>query len=390
MKFGKNLLGLWNLRQDVTFLNHGSFGACPIEVLDAAHRYEMELEKEPVNFLLDVYPQLAAASRKKLAGFLNADEAGLGFVENASSGLCSIIREFETLLRPGDEVLITNHVYPAVRNALQYSAGRAGFRIVTADADLPFGSSFDISEAIERKISERTRAIVIDHVTSACGAVFPVIEIAGHAKSKGLITVVDGAHAPGFVPLDLQKVPCDWYVGNCHKWMCAPKGAAFIYASEERREMTHPLNIANNHGMPFRDEFDWQGSKNPAPWIAVGDAIDFFEKFGWNEVRDYNNTLARAAKKILLESVGSVSEIPDDMIGSMAAFTIPESLYNRPADTKALRYNLFSRHSVEVPVMEVSGRVMIRVSAQIYNELPDYEKLADILRGYIKRGIKIA
>lgn len=380
----------WLLEDEIVFLNHGSFGATPRVVLAAQDRYRARLEREPVRFMVRELEPLLDGARRRLAAFLSADPEGLAFVSNATAGVNAVLRSLA--LARDDEILLTSQEYNACRNTAEYVAERAGARVVVADLPFPISSPSEVTRRVLERVTPRTRLALVDHVTSPTGLILPVREIVAALAARGIDTLVDGAHAPGMLPLDIGAVGAAYYTGNLHKWVCAPKGAAFLHVRADRREsvrppaISHGANSARKDRSRFLLEFDWTGTFDPTAWLSAPDAIDFMGSLlpgGWPELRDRNRRLALRARDILAAALGVPPPAPDEMIGSLAALPLPDgsattaaALYGDP-----LQDELLERFRIEVPVVPWPRppRRLIRVSAQVYNEESDYRKLAEAL-----------
>lgn len=378
----------WTLDPSITFLNHGSFGATPRVVLEKQDAFRAQMEREPVRFFVRELEPLLDDARHALAEFLGADEKGLAFVPNATAGVNAVLRSLD--LDQHDELLVTTHEYNACRNALEYVANLAGAKIVLAEIPFPIDSADVVVERVLEKVTDRTRLLLIDHITSQTGLVFPVERLVRELAQRGIDTLVDGAHAPGSIPLRLRELGAAYYTGNLHKWVCAPKGAAFLYVRENRRMGIHPISISHGANSTRTDrsrfllEFDWTGTFDPTPWLSVPAALAFMSSHGgWPEVMRRNRELALLARDSLCSSLGIDKPAPDDMLASMAAVPLPDgtqssapSLYGDP-----LQDELLFAHGIEVPIVPWPHppKRVLRVSAQLYNEIGDYEKLAALL-----------
>jgi isopenicillin-N epimerase len=379
----------WTLDPAITFLNHGSFGATPRVVLEKQDAFRAQMEREPVRFFVRELEPLLDDARSVLAAFLGADEKGLAFVPNATAGVNAVLRSLD--LDKFDELLVTTQEYNACRNALDYVAATSGAKIVVADIPFPIESADVVHERVLEKVSDRTRLLLIDHITSQTALVFPVERIVKELASRGIDTLVDGAHAPGSIPLNLRELGAAYYTGNLHKWVCAPKGAAFLYVRDNRRMSVHPIAISHGANSPRTDrsrfliEFDWTGTFDPSAWLSVPAALEFMSSHGgWPDVMRRNRQLALLARDLLCDALGIDKPAPDDMLASMAAVPLPDgtqssapSLYGDP-----LQDELLFTHAIEVPIVpwpQPPNR-LLRVSAQLYNEMGDYEKLARVLR----------
>ncbi|MBI5368451.1 MAG: aminotransferase class V-fold PLP-dependent enzyme [Planctomycetes bacterium] len=393
----------WALDPAITFLNHGSFGACPRAVLAAQDRWRARLEAEPVRFLLRDLWGLLDEARAGLAAFLHADPDDLAFVTNATAGVNAVLRSLA--LAPGDELLTTDHAYNACRNALEFVAERAGARVVVATVPFPLVAAEQVVEAVLGAVTPRTRLALIDAVTSPTGLVLPVARLLGALRARGVEILVDAAHAPGMLPLDLgahAAAGAAYVTGNCHKWLCAPKGAGFLWVRRDLQERVRPLAISHGANIRppgrsrFRCEFDWTGTHDPTPFLCVPEAIRTVGALvpgGWPEVMRRNRALALAARAALCARLGVPPPAPEDMIGSLAAVPLPAGSGGprraasapaalSPAPTDPLQDALFERYGIEVPVIAfpaAAPRRWVRVSAQLYNEPAEYARLGAAL-----------
>jgi isopenicillin-N epimerase len=386
-----NLAAHWALDPAVVFLNHGSFGACPTEVLRYQAALREEMEREPVRFLSRELDDRLDAARAPLGAFLGADPDDLAFVTNATSGVNAVLRSHD--FASGDEVLTTDHAYTACKNALEYVARRTGARVVIAPVPFPVASPDAVVDAILARVTPRTRLALLDHVTSPTALILPIERLIAELGRRGIETLIDGAHAPGMVPLNLEALGATYYSGNCHKWLCAPKGSAFLWVRRERHADVHPLTIS--HGATarrpgrerFRLEFDWTGTSDPTAWLTVPKAIEYIASLvpgGWPAIMTRNHALALHARRLLAETVGTALPCPDEMIGSLASVVLPDGpttdIYWRNPDP--LHPRLFQHWGIEVPVMSwpAPPRRLVRISAQLYNDPAQYVRLADALR----------
>jgi isopenicillin-N epimerase len=372
---------LWRLDRSVDYLNHGSLGACPAAVLEAQSALRAEMEREPVDFLSGTLPARLKAARLELAAFLHADPLDLVFVQNATAGVNAVLRSLE--LRAGDELLVTGHTYAACRKTVDFVARRAGARIVAVE--LPFAGATEdgMVEAIVRGASPRTRIALIDHVTSPTALILPVRRLIAELAARGIDTLVDGAHAPGMVPLALAELGAAYYTGNAHKWLCAPKGAAFLHVRRDRQPGLHPNVISHGYPDGFQAEFDWVGTLDPTPWLCIPEAIRFMSGLlpgGWPDIMARNRALALCARDRLCEAMGIEPPCPDSMIGSMASLPLPAARADAPAealDSQGL-HDWFRSRGVET-WLHPHPVPLIRVSAQLYNREEQFERLARLL-----------
>ena len=381
---------LWPLDPAVIFLNHGAFGACPTEVLRHQAALRAEMEAEPVRFLSRELDERLDVARRALAAFVGAEPDDLAFVPNATSGVNAVLRSFA--FASGDELLTTDHAYNACRNTLEYVAGRAGARLIVATVPFPVASPEQVVEAVLARVTARTRLALVDHVTSPTALLLPVERLLAELTARGVEVVVDGAHAPGMVPLDLASLGATYYSGNCHKWLCAPKGSAFLWVRRDRRAGVRPVTISHGANATrtgrsrFHLEFDWTGTGDPTAWMTVPKAIEHLGGLvagGWPALMAKNHALALEARQVLSAAVGTPLPCPDTMVGSLATVVLPDGLttdigWRRPDPIQA---RLFEGWGIEVPIMSwpAPPRRLVRVSAQLYNRREHYTRLAEAL-----------
>ena len=381
----------WTLSPDVIFLNHGSFGACPIPVLAAQQEMRSRMEREPVRFMQRELEPLLDVARGQLGGFLQADPRHLAFVANATAGVNAVVRSLD--FQPGDEILTTDHDYNACRCVLLDTARRTGAKVVIARVPFPVTGEQAIIDAILAATTARTRLAFIDHITSPTALVFPIGKIVRQLEARGIDCLVDGAHAPGSVPLDLDGLRPAYYTGNLHKWVCAPKGAGFLYVRPDRQERIRPAVISHgeNTRRPgrshFHDRFDWPGTLDPTAWLAVPDAIRFGASLhpgGWPELYDQNRALAAAGRALVAGRLGVALPAPNALLASMATIPLPDSIQRASftADRiDPLQTRLLEHYRIEVPIVRWGepARRYVRLSAQAYNSTEDYRALAAAL-----------
>jgi isopenicillin-N epimerase len=391
----------WLLDTNVTFLNHGSFGATPIEVLSKQDEYRTRLEREPVRFMVRELEPLLDAARAEVAAFVGADAEGVAFVQNATAGVNAVLRSLD--LDRHDELLVTTHEYNGSRNALDFAASLSGAKVVCVDVPFPIESPEEVVKRVLAQVTERTRLLLIDHITSQTALILPVQRIVAELRERGIDTLIDGAHAPGMVPLDVRAIGAAYYTGNFHKWVCAPKGAGFLYVTKNRRASVRPAIISHGANATRTDrsryllEFDWTGTYDPTAWLCVPEALRFMNglvKGGWPEVMRRNHALALRARDLLCDRLGIAHPAPDDMLGAMAAFPMPDgtaldnsALYGG----EPLQDALLEKYAIEVPVMPwpYPPKRTLRVSCQLYNEIGEYERLGDALVAEL-RGCGVA
>ena len=385
--------GFWPLDPQVIFLNHGSFGCCPRPILKFQQALQERLERQPVRFLVDDFEALWDDARRALAQFVGAETEDLVFVTNATSGVNTVLRSLE--FKRGDELLTTDHAYNACRCALDFAAARAGTRVVVAKIPFPLESSQQAVDALLARVTRRTRLALLDHVSSSTGLVFPLQRIIGELSARGVETLVDGAHAPGMVPLNLKKLGAAYYTGNCHKWLCTPKTAALLYVQRDHQKKIRPLAISHGANSTRRDpsrfllEFSWTGTGDFSAWLSVPESLRIIGALlpgGWPAVMQRNRALALAARRLLCDALSISPPCPDEMIGSLASVPLPDmttaDIARISNGLDALRDRLFREHGFEVPVFPwpAPPKRLLRISAQLYNSLPQYEKLAAVLK----------
>ena len=382
----------WVLDPEVVFLNHGSFGATPKAVLDEQSRIRLQIEREPLIFFDHDYLPALDQARAVLAEFLGAQTDDLAFVVNATTGVNTVLRSLR--LERGDQLLVTDHEYDACRNAIEAVAADSGAEVVVASIPFPLSSESRVVEAVIEKVTPRTRLLLIDHATSQTGMVLPIERLVNEAQAREVDVLVDGAHAPGMVPLDLDTLGAAYYTGNLHKWTCAPKGAAFLHVREDRRDGVRPLVISHGaNAKPvkrsrFHLEHDWTGTRDPSAWLSVPVALDEMESMvegGWDEVRRRNRELVLEGRDILCDALGVKAPCPDGMIGSLASLPLPDGdsgSVNELFPFDRLQDRLREDYRIEVPVIAwpAPPRRLVRISAQLYNSRPQYVALAEALR----------
>jgi isopenicillin-N epimerase len=386
-----DLAAHWSLESGTAHLNHGSFGACPTVVLQAQARRRARLEADPVRFMLRELPAAQDAARAALAAFVGARADDLVFVPNATAGVNTVLRSLR--LERGDELLATDHGYNACNNALDAVAERAGARVVRASLPFPLRHENEVVDAVLAEVGPRTRLALLDHVTSATGLVLPIARLVAELSARGVDTLVDGAHAPGMLALDLRALGAAYYTANCHKWLCTPKAAGFLHVREDRQDGVRPLAISHGANSPrtdrsrFQLEFEWTGTDDPTARLCVPDALAFLGGLlpgGWPELMLRNHALAVAARDTLCSALEIPPPAPDAMIGSLAAVPLPDAVMP-PSDVlpriDPLQAALRERDRIQVPVFTwpAPPRRLLRVSAQAYNAADEYERLARAL-----------
>jgi isopenicillin-N epimerase len=381
---------LWLLDPQVVFLNHGSFGACPRHILEHQREFRDRLERQPIHFFVRDLEKLLDQSRAALAEFIGAKPDNLVFVPNATAGVNTVLRSLT--FKPGDELLVTDHEYNACRNALEFVAKRSSAKVVIATVPFPVHSANHIVDCVLSCVTPRTRLVLMDHVTSQTGMIMPVAALIQQLTQRGIDTLVDGAHAPGMIPLHLESLGATYYTGNCHKWLCAPKTVAFLYVQTSRQYLIHPLSISHGHTSPRTDrsrfliEFAWTGTGDPTPALCLPETLKFIGSLqpgGWEHVMARNRELALDARKIICAALKTNLPCPDDWIGSMASIPISDATEKSlpPLFLDPLQDRLIEKYKIEVPVVPwpAPPKRLIRISAQLYNSLPQYRLLAEAL-----------
>jgi isopenicillin-N epimerase len=386
---------LWTLDPAVAYLNHGSFGACPEAILDKQSELRTRLEREPMDFLVRRLPGLLAEARAALAAFVGADGDDLAFVSNATAGVNAVVRSLA--FSPGDEFLTTDHAYAACKKTLDYVASRTGARVVVAPVPFPLRSDEDVVSAVLSSVTSHTRLAMLDHVTSPTALVFPLERLVRELSARGVDAVVDGAHALGMVPLDLGRLGAAYYTANAHKWLCAPKGAAFLHVRKDRQKGLHPIAISHGYAggeARFKDEFDWTGTIDPTAALCVPDCIAYLGGLlpgGWPALMETNRALALKARAILCEALGVPPPAPASMIGAMASVPLPAAAPGSPA--RRLDRDELANWTRERGVESwfhwwppAGGGKLVRVSAQLYNTESQFVRLAGLLAEALREG----
>jgi isopenicillin-N epimerase len=391
------LRDLWVLDPAVAFLNHGSFGACPQPVLDHQTELRERMERDPVRFFSRDYDELLGRAIEESASFIGADPAGYAFVPNATHGVNALLRGAP--IEPGDEILVTDHGYEACTLAAEEIAAERGASVRTARLALPVTGPDEVVESILAAVTPATRVAVVDHVTSATALVLPIEDIIVGLAARGVATIVDGAHAPGMVPLDLASLGCAAYAGNWHKWVCSPKGSAFVWVAPQWRDRARPLVVSHGAGhpkegqTPLRARFDWTGTADPTGYLTVPFAVETIGKMlpgGWPEIMERNRDLALTMRRRVESASGLQASGPESMVGSMAAFSIGPPAPDPFGRAKPLQARFADEHRVVVGVSAVraSPRLQIRVSAHLHTEAATIEPLLEALAefGEIRTG----
>jgi isopenicillin-N epimerase len=391
--FGHALRGEWLLAPEITYLNHGTVGATPRVVLDAQRRIQDEIERQPSAFLLrrlsstrigvpDDTPSSLREAASAIASRVGARQEDLVFVDNATTGANAVFGSLD--LGTGDELAILDLAYGGIARAARFAARKAGAEVVvvetSADQLLSGSATVDDGEqilsAVERTLTPRTRLVAIDHVAAETALVLPVADIAALCRSKGVLTFVDGAHAPGAVALNVEQLGVDFYAANLHKWAWAPRSSGFLWARPTHHEWLHPPVMSWGLDLGFTAEFDWVGTRDPSPFLAAPEGFRLLEAFGAERVRAYNHDLAWHAARHLARTWHTTLTTPESMIGTMATIALPAAFGSTPEAAARLRDALLFEDQIEVQLHAWRDRLWVRVSAQIYNDLADIDRLA--------------
>lgn len=382
----------WLLDPDVTYLNHGSFGACPRPVLDEQARLRGLLEADPMAFYFDAYPGMWQSALEVLGGFLQADVAGLAFVTNASTGVSTVLRSLH--LVPGDEVLLLDHTYQACRNAIDRTCRDTGARPVVVALAPHALDDEAIVRVFTAAITPRTRLALLDTVTSPTALRLPFERLVAEIQGRGVDVLLDAAHGPGLVPLALGALSAAYVTGNCHKWLCTPKGSGFLHVRADRRDGFEPLVTSHGYSAPvtaaerYRRQFDWPGTQDPTPWLCIPRAIDWLGRLwpgGFSELQQRNHALALQARDVLADAIGMPDRVPAGRITAMVSLSIPASDAPPGAtvlDGDPLMRTLYERYRIQAIVLTWPAHRAryLRVSAAPYNSLDEYRYLAQALR----------
>lgn len=373
---GRAIRHEWPLDWRFLSVNHGSFGATPRVVLAAQQDWRRRMEAQTGRFFGRVLPDALRHAADRLGAFIGAEGKDIAFVDNATTGCNAVLRSLR--LQPGDEIVVLTHGYGAVRNTVRYVTQRAGARMVEAEIPFPRPDADTVVARLHAALTARTRLAVLDHVTSGSALVLPIQRMVEVCHAAGVPVLVDGAHAPAQVDLYLRALGADWYAGNCHKWLCAPKGSAFLWAAPERQADMHPTTISHGFGSGYLEEFDWTGTRDPSAYLCVDTAIDFHARLGGPALRARNIALAAEAAGLVARRLHTETGGSTEMAGAMGIVRLPV-----PGEATAERAVAVRRHlldaGTDAPVHAISGSLWLRISAFAYNELEDYQRLAALL-----------
>jgi len=379
----------WGIDPQITYLNHGSLGNCPLAVLEKQTELRRRMEAELITFVDRDLEGLLFDALRALADFVGAQAEDVVFVENATTGVNAVLRSLT--FAEGDELLTTNHEYNACKNALHFVADRFGATVEVADIPFPIQSSDQVYNALMAKVTNRTRLLMISHLTSPTALLFPVERIVDELNQRGIDTLIDGAHVPGMLPLNLDELGAAYYTGNCHKWMCTPKGSGFLHVRRDKQAQIRPLTISHGANSRrtdlsrFQLEFGWTGTKDYTPWLCVPIAIKHINEIfpgGWSALMERNRNLTLEMRGEVCNALGVEPPCPDDMLGAMAALPLPDGdSAPPPMEFDPLQNKLFHQFHLEIPVISwpVPPKRLLRYSVQIYNSREDLLRLTSVL-----------
>ena len=385
----------WSLEQSRLFLNHGSFGACPDFVIAEQRKWQELMEQEPVRFFEELMPGLLQSSRQALGKFLHCSPEDLAFVSNATSGVNTVLRSLQ--FERGDEILVPNHAYQACRNSIDFVARRWGAKVVEVNIPFPIEGPQTVIGLMKSAYTSKTKLVMIDTVTSPTGLLMPFKELTAYFESRGVEVLLDAAHGIGMIPLNLATLGASYVTSNCHKWLCAPKGTAFLYVREDKQKKIQPLTISHGHTYPlgettrFRHEFDWTGTQDISGWCALPAVIEGMADLvdgGGEGIMQHNHELAIQGRDILCDRLGIEQPCPNEMIACISTIKLPGEILPKEKmhEPDPLHHILSEKYNIQVPVWtwpSPAGRYL-RISAQLYNSIEQYERLADALVNELK------
>lgn len=365
---------------EVTFLNHGSFGACPRPVFEDYQKWQYELERQPLEFLGRRSVDLLAEARTALASFLNIEPDEVVYFPNPTTAINMVARNLN--LQPGDEIIATNHEYGAMDRTWNFICEKTGAQYIQQPIDLPVTDHQAFADTFLDGLTSNTRVIFISHITSPTALIFPVKEICDKARQLGIMSIVDGAHAVGHLDLDLSEIDADIYTGACHKWLCAPKGASFLYADQRIQSILEPLVVSWGYQSEkpgpsqFIDYHEWQGTRDLAAFLSVPTAIKYQQENNWPEIQKHCHNLAKQGREIINSITGlePISPASTTWFNQMASVRMPDDL-----DHEALQAHLYDQYRIEIPVISWQNENFLRISVQAYNQVADIDKLVEAI-----------
>jgi isopenicillin-N epimerase len=374
--YGAAIRHEWNLDPEFLTVNHGSYGATPKPVLAAQRAWQARMEAQPTRFFAREFFVLLRQAAARLATFVGVEPDDLVFVENATVGCNAVLRSIDFL--PGDEIVVLTHGYGAVLKTARYVAARHRARVVEVPVPFPARDDAALLDSLAAALGPRTRLAVLDHITSASALLLPLAEMAAACHARAVPVLADGAHAPGNIALNIPATGADYYVGNCHKWLMAPKGCGFLWARRERQDGLHPVTISHGYGSGFLAEFDWTGTRDMSAYLAVTAALDFHQRLGGPALRARNTALAAEAAAMLAGRLGTSTVQGNAASHAMALVRLPIRGEVDPERALALRERLLEL-GTDAPINALAGAAWLRISAQAYNDIRDFDQLAHIV-----------
>lgn len=376
--FGAAALADFLLEDGLTYLNHGAYGAVARPVMDAAQAMRERIEGQPSRFLTRELSPLLRQTADRLGDYVGAQGQDIVFLDNATTAINAVLRSM--VLFPGDEVLTTSLTYGAVMRTLEFVCDRAEARLIPLHIDYPVQDSGQVVDTIVDAISSRTRLLVIDHVTSKTAAILPIAEIAAECRDRGVLVLVDGAHAPGMLDLDIEALGVTWYTGNCHKWLGAPRGSAFLWSVRDRQAYLRPTTISHHVSDGYVPAFDWPGTKDFTPYLTIPAALDYRALYGEARLRGYCHNLAVEAGAHLARLIGTEVGLSPAMTPFMVTVAMPPRFGPPKQETAvAIRQKIRQEHNLEIDIQAFEKRLWLRLSLYVYNEMADADRLAHAL-----------
>ena len=377
----QNLKSLFMLDPKITYLNHGSFGACPTPVFNELIKWQKKLELEPTKHLaFDVYEYLEQ-SRISLSNYIDCNKDDIIFSPNPSTALNTVIKSLD--LKKNDEILTTNHEYGALDKTWKFICKKTGAKYIQTDIPLPFLSEEDFIERLEAKITSKTKIIFASHITSSTAIIFPAKKISALAKKHNLFCIIDGAHAPAFIDLSIKKINCDVYVGACHKWMCSPKGVSFLYVKKNHQNKIDPLVVSWGYDSDFPSEskfldyHQWQGTKDMSAYLTIPYTINFLKENNWNKIREKCNKINIWARNEINNLLDKENICDDKFLGQMS------SIYMDIEANPKNNIEFYKKYNIQVPFILWNNKSFFRISIQVYNTKEDIHKLLYALKKHM-------
>lgn len=376
----KEYKSLFSLDPQVTYLNHGSFGACPKVIFDTLVSFQKKLEFEPVNFLDNHLYEYLKESRSALSNYINCDRDDIAFFPNPSTALNTLIRSLD--LKSGDQILTTNHEYGALDRTWNFISKKRGCEYVKLDIEIPFTDKQKFIDSFKNAINSKTKVIFLSHITSATALVFPVKEIIDLAKQQNILTIIDGAHVPAHIDLDIKKLDPDFYCAACHKWMCSPKGVAFLYVKKEYQNTIEPLVVSWGYEAEipsesqYLDYMQWQGTNDMSAYLTIPDTIKFLNENDWKERAKECRKLNLWAKNEICEKLNTYSLANEEFLGQMTTIAFDFE------DTISDKKEFYNKYKIQVPFIKWNNKTFFRISSQVYNTKDDFEYLIKSLKDF--------